>query len=369
MQRIIQWTGLLFLCLCFHSAGAQVSGGQFAMEFLRLPNSPHISALGGINVADPEQDIAFVSQNPSLMRPGLHNQIGLNFNNYYSGISVSNLQYGYHVPEINTSFALGVQYLNYGNFTQTDAIGNEYGTFKAADYAISLTAAQQYNQHWRYGGTIKWAHSSLFDKSASALLADVGITYYDTASLWNFGAVAKNVGVMVKRYNPDNHAEPLPFDLQIGVSKRFKHLPLRLLATFHHLYEWNIRYDNPADIESNSFSSTDTTAKSKSYFTDKLFRHIIFGAEITIGKRLLVTTSYNHLHRSELAIKDKTGLAGFSFGLGINLNKFQVHYARSYYHIAGAYNEFGLNMSLNKLFGIGKTGDKIHWGATYPDWE
>jgi len=50
------------------------------------------------------------------------------------------------------------------------------------------------------------------------------------------------------------------------------------------------------------------------------------------------------------------------------LNKFQVHYARTYYHIAGAYNEFGLNMSLNKLFGIGKLGDNINWTTNYPDW-
>lgn len=365
-----KWTGLLLLCLSCQIATAQVAGGQRTMEFLRLPNAPRISSLGGINVANPDQDISFALQNPALMRPGLHNQLGLNYNAYYAGISIANLQYGYHAEKIKTSFVFGVQYLNYGNLVKTNELGNEEGSFRANEYAISLGASRQYGEHWRYGAALKWAHSSLYDKTASAVLADVGVNYYDTESLLDFGIVAKNMGFMAKKYNPNNSAEPLPFDLQLGISKRFAHLPLRLMATVHHLYEWDIRYDNPADIESSTvFGTNDTTTKTKSHFADKLFRHFIFGAEVLLGKRLTVGVGYNHLHRGELAIQDKTGLAGFSFGLGINLNKFHIQYSRSYYHIAGATNEFGINMRLNKLFGIGKAGDKINWSNTYPDWQ
>jgi hypothetical protein len=365
-----KWTSLLLFGLLINSAQAQVTGGQFAMQFLQLPNSPHVSALGGINVANPEPDISFALQNPSLMRPGLHNQLGLNYNSYYAGISIMNLNYGYHVAKLQTSFLLGIQYLNYGSFEQTDNIGNQYGTFKAADYAITLGASRQYKERWRYGAALKWAHSSLFDKTASAVLADVGISYIDTANLITVGAVAKNMGFMAKRYNPSNNAEPLPFDLQIGISKRFAHLPLRLMVTAHHLYEWDIRYNNPADIETTSlFGTQDTTTASKSYFADKLFRHLSFAAELTLGSRLAVTFGYNHLRRGELSIKDKPALAGFSFGASIYLNKFQVHYARSYFHVAGAYNEIGLNFAMNKLFNIGKAGEKINWNADYGDWK
>lgn len=367
LKNILNTIALVWLAI---PAIAQVNGGQRAMEYLRLPNGPHVSALGGISVANPDKDIAFTLQNPSLMRPGLHNNLGLNYNFFYSGISHANLQYGYHVPEVNTSFVLGVQYLDYGSFTQTDNLGNQMGDFKANDYAITLGASRQYREKWRYGAALKFAQSSLYDKSASATLADVGITYMDTASLITIGAVAKNMGVMLKKYNNNNPAEPLPFDLQIGISKRFKYVPLRLMATLHHLYEWDIRYDNPDDQQNNNlFGNEDSTAKEKTYFTDKLFRHFIFGAEILIGKRILVSASYNHLRRSELLIQDKTGLAGFAFGVGIELNKFQIHYAQSYYHIAGPYNELGINFSLNKLFGLGKFGNKVHWEATYPDWE
>lgn len=359
----------LFCCTAI-PVFAQVTGGQRAMEYLRLPNSPHISALGGINVANPDKDIAFALQNPSLMREGLHNTLGLNYNFYNSGVSVANLQYGYHVPDVNTSFVLGVQYLNYGTMVRTDNLGNELGDFAANDYTITIGGSRKYKEKWRYGAALKYTQSTLYDKNAYAALADVGVTYMDTASLITIGATAKNMGFMLKRYNTNNPAEPMPFDLQIGITKRFKYVPLRLMTTLHHLYEWDIRYDNPADQQNNNvFGNTDSTEKQKSYFADKLFRHFIFGAEIIVGKRILVSASYNHLRRSELVIQDKTGMAGFAFGLGIDLNKFQVHYAQSYYHIAGAYHEIGLNMALNKLFGIGKLGDKINWGDTYPDWE
>lgn len=351
------------------SLWAQVTGGQRAFEFLRLPQNPHLSALGGINVSNPDQDISMGLQNPSLMRPGLHNQLALNYNAYYAGIGIANLQYGYHLEKINTSLVAGIQYLNYGSFTQTDAAGNDLGTFRASDYAVTVGASRAYLNRWRYGAAVKMAHSSLMDKKALGVLADVGVTYYDTANLITAGIVAKNIGFMAQRYNPGHAAEPMPFDLQIGFTKRFAHLPLRFNATAHHLYEWDVRYNNPADINRSSlFGTVDSSALTKGYFGDKLFRHLIFGADILLGQRIVITGAYNHLRRGELSLADRTALAGFSFGATINLNKFTVQYARSYYHLAGATNEFGLTLSMNKAVGIGKATERWRWNKIYPDW-
>ena len=364
MQRK-KYAGILLAGLLAVTAQAQVVGGRFAMEFLRLPNAPHVSALGGINVANPQQDISFAFQNPALLRPLLHNQLGLNYNSYYAGINIMNLNYGYHVPKLATSFAFGVQYLNYGSFERTDVLGNQYGTFKATDYALTLGASRKYKERWRYGANLKFAQSSLFEYRATGLLLDVGIAYEDTANLITIGAVAKNMGFMLKKYNPGNTAEPLPFDLQLGISKRFRHLPLRLMATVHHLYEWDIRYNNPADAEGNLFGSTEQNDPDKRYFADKLFRHFIFSAEFMIGKRLGIMAGYNHLRRSEMVLKERPATAGFSFGASLYLNKFQVHYARSSYHVAGAYNEIGINFAMNKLFSLGEAGERIGWNRSF----
>lgn len=371
VNRFIQSVGLMSVCmLCCSIALGQVAGGQFAFEFLRLSNSPRVSAMGGISVANPADDISFALQNPSLMRAGLHNQLQLNYNGMYAGISSTNLNYGYHAEKINTSFVFGVQYLDYGNFTQTTAGGVQQGEFTAIDYAVTVGASRSYGKHWRYGTNLKFAHSALYTQRATAAMMDVGINYYDTSSLWDIGIVAKNMGVMLDKFAPDAPAEPIPFDLQLGVSKRFQHVPLKLFTTVHHLYEWDIRYDNPDDNNTNTIlSGVDSNESTKSYFADKLFRHFIFGAEITFGKRITVTGSYNYLRRKEMALQTVPGTTGFSFGVCANLNKFVINYGRSYYHISGPYNEIGITFRMNKLFGLGKFGEKVRWNEVYPDWE
>ena len=360
--------GIVLLSISTGAVSAQVTGGQFAFEYLRMSNSPHVSALGGITVADPDNDIAFAVQNPAMMRPGMHNQLDLDYNDYYAGISVANLQYGYNVPQLNTSFFLAVQYLNYGTVTQTDNIGNVMGTFTPDDYALTLGAAKSYGDHWRYGADVKLAHSFLYDATAAAVVADVGINYYDSVHHIDIGAVAKNMGTMVKNYTAGN-SEPLPFDLQLGISKGLSHVPLRFFMTIHHLYEWDIRYDDPSLVSpTNVFGTTDTTKSTANYFGDKLFRHFIFGAELSLAKRVTITASYNDLQRQELAVSTNPGLAGFAFGVGLHLNILDVHYARDYYHVAGAYNELGITIALNRMFGLGNFGEKVGWNKSYPEW-
>lgn len=366
MSRIFRFLGGIFLASStLFQANAQVTGGQNAFEYLRMSNSPHVTALGGYVPASQDNDVSFTLQNPALLRPSMHNQLAVNYNIYYAGIGIANLQYGYHVAPLNTDFSFGLQYLNYGSFTNTDAQGNDLGSVRATDYSLNFSASRQYLNRWRYGATVKWAHSFLSGVSSMAVLADVGVSYEDTANGWNIGIVAKNMGIQVKQYNPDNDMEPLPFDLQIGVSKRLKNVPLRLYITGHHLYQWDVYYNNPEDkVVTTIITSSSDTAEG-SHTIDKIFRHFNFGAELILGKRITVSAAYNHLRRGELGVKDATGTAGFSFGAGVNLNKMTVRYARSYYGSAGAYNELGLSFQLNKFFNIGKKTEPWGWNKTY----
>lgn len=367
MSRFIRLvTGFALLSSLSFNARAQVTGGQHAFEYLRMSNSPHVSALGGYVPASPDRDVSLTLQNPALLNPAYHNQLALNYNIYYAGIGIANLQYAYHVEPLKTDFGLGIQYFNYGSFVNTDIQGNNLGDIGAYDYSINLSASRQYLERWRYGATLKWAQSSLGDRSAMAVLADVGVVYEDTANKWTIGIVAKNMGVMLKKYNPENQMEPMPFDLQIGVTKQLKNLPLRIYVVGHHLYEWDVRYNNPADKVNNSLIPDESdTATDKKYIVDKIFRHLNFGVELVLGKRVTLSAAYNHIRRSELGVQDAKGLAGFSFGAGIDLNKLQVRYARSYIASAGAYNELGLSFQLNKFFNIGKKTEPWGWNKTY----
>ncbi len=356
--------GTLFLVFSSMYIQAQVTGGQYAFEYLRMSNSPHVSALGGLAPANPDRDVSLTLQNPGLLSPAYHNQLAVSYNIYYAGIGIANLQYGYHVAPLKTDFSLGIQYFNYGQFDYTDIYGSNLGKVSATDYAVNLSASRSYGQHWRYGATLKVAHSSLAERSALALLTDVGIVYTDTARMLTLGLVAKNMGVTLKRFNPENMAEPLPFDLQFGITKQLRNIPLRLFMVAHHLYEWDVRYDNPADKVSGFFGEEEQD-KPKTYFADKLFRHLNFGAELILAKRITITGAYNHLRRSELGLHEAKGLAGFSFGAGLHLNKLDVRYARSYLATAGAYNEIGLSFQLNRFFNIGKKTEPWGWNKYY----
>lgn len=363
MKKII-----LLCCFCgpFYLF-AQVTGGEHIFEFLRLPRSPHVTALGGATVSNPANDLMLSTANPALLRPDFHTQLGLNYNLYYAGSRVSNLLYAQHSPGLNTTFALGLLYVNYGDFTLTDAIGQVQGEGVGRDMALQLSASRSYLNRWRYGATLTYAHSRLMTQKAAALLMDFGIVYADTINQWYLGALVKNAGVQVRRYTAAQGSQPLPFDLQIGITKKFKKAPFSISMLGHHLYQWDIRYDNPADQSDNQlfFTDTTTTQKTKKYTADKLFRHLIFALDVNLGKRIEVSVGYNHLRRAELATADKKGMSGFSFGAGIYLNKFIIHYAQSHYHLAGAYHEIGLNFKLNQLVGLGAGGKKINWAEKY----
>lgn len=345
--------GVLSTCGVY-TASAQVTGGQRAFEYLRMSNSPYVSALGGIAPANPDRNVSLAWQNPALLRPLFDKQLSLNYNFFYANIGIMNAQYGFHSKKLATDFGVGVQYINYGNVRHFDEFGIEHGTAYATDNVIALSASRTYKGNWRYGVNLKWANSQLAGVSGMALLADFGLAYIDTTNLLTVGVVAKNIGVVVKKYNPNNTAEPLPFDLQFGITKQLKNVPLRLFVVGHHLYRWDIRYDNPDDVVKNIFDN-DTTSKEKSYFSDKLFRHLNFGAEVIIGKRLTATVAYSHIRRKENGFSNKMGLAGFSFGLSAELNKMQIRYGQTYYGSSGPYYELGFNFDVDKFI---KTGSK-----------
>lgn len=345
LKHLLTLSGIL---LCHLAVKAQVTGGQRAFEYLRMSNSPYVSALGGYAPAHYEKNVSLIWQNPALFRPDMHQQLSLNYNIFYANIGIINGQYGFHSEKLNTDFGVGIQYINYGTIDQMDEHGISQGTGYATDHTIGISASRQYKNNWRYGATLKWANSVLSGTNGMAMLADFGISYTDTTNKITIGAVAKNIGVVLKKYNPNNAAEPLPFDLQIGVTKQLQNVPLRLFIVAHHLYRWDIRYDNPADIVKNVFD-TDTSAKEKSYFADKLFRHLNFGAELILAKRVTATLGYSHIRRKENGFSDKMKMAGFSLGLSVELNKMQLRYGQTHYGSAGAYHELGMNFDLNKF--------------------
>src|SRR5262245_29620062 len=115
-------------------SSAQTIGGNTVFNFLKLPATPQLTALGGVNVSTISNDVGLAFNNLALLRPTMHTQMNAVFNSLYDGIHSYNLVLGYHQQKINTSFLWGLNYLNYGNIQQTDAAGNSLGRFRPTDW-------------------------------------------------------------------------------------------------------------------------------------------------------------------------------------------------------------------------------------------
>jgi hypothetical protein len=321
-------------------AKGQTLGGQSAYGFLRLPGSPQMNALGTVNVSSISRDISLASGNPALLDAAMHGQVLASFNMFHADIRQLHAMGAWHHERWGTTFSAGALFMHYGQVPQTDAAGNLLGTFRALDHSVSLTASRRYLERWQYGMTLKYVGSNYGAYRSSALIADMGISYSDSASGFQAGFLASNMGLQLKTYA--GTGEDLPFDLQLGVTKRLRHAPFQFSLTAQRLHRFDLLYRDTL------FNNENFGAPGPSGFAENLFRHFIFALQAFPGEKVELTLGFNALRRSELTLqRAANGLTGFSLGAGVLLKRMQVRYARSIYQNGLAFNQFGLNVDLS----------------------
>jgi hypothetical protein len=338
----------LYLSSC--TVYAQV-GGASVFPVLNQSPSARVTAMGGTFISLLDDDASLALQNPSLINSLMNNHLSINYVDYLSDIKAGYAGYVHTVKQINTTFNAGIQFLNYGDFNATDELGNSLGTFNGSEYAITIGAGREYAERFHYGINATFLTSQLESYKATGAAVTFAGAYHDSAQGFTATVAFKNVGTQFKSYL-SNEKEPLPFDLQAGISKRVPHTPFLFSLVLHDLYRWNIRYDDP-NQQTNTTILLDSTqqTKNKNYFADKLFLHTIIGTEIYFGKNFRISIAYNHQRRQELAFENRKGLSGFSFGAGIKINRFRFDYGRSIYNVADGVNHLSLSANLDELFG------------------
>jgi hypothetical protein len=84
-------------------------------------------------------------------------------------------------------------------------------------------------------------------------------------------------------------------------------------------------------------------------FADMAFRHAVIGVEFIPGKNLYLVGSYNHRRHQELKMSGFKSMAGFSFGGGIRISKFQVGFGTSLFQVGNSAYLFSISTSLNEF--------------------
>jgi hypothetical protein len=313
-------------------------GGKGTYQFLNLPNSARVAALGGNFLTINDDDIGLTLANPSLINENMNNQLGFSFVDYFTDVNYGFAQYSRTFDKAG-SFVGTMQFIDYGKFQEADEAGVQYGYFHAGEYALNVGWGRKLTPRWAIGSNLKFIYSSLESYNSFGMAVDVAGSYFSKDGLFDASLIFRNIGYQIVAYRSGNH-EPLPFEIMGGVSKKFQHIPFRIIALVTHMEKWDVRYDNPVNPaggidpitgEPNEISSIDQ-------FADNLMRHIIIGGEITIAKVLSLQASYNYRRRKEMTVPDKLSTVGFSWGIGLHVKQFTFSYARSAYHLVGSPN-------------------------------
>lgn len=333
---------------------AQV-GGISAYEFLNLPNSATVAAMGGHHIALQDDDLSLAARNPALLNPAMNRRLALSHAFHPAGISNSYLAYGLDRPELKMSFHAGLQFTDYGgDLVRRDLTGQDIGTFSAADYALTVGAARRIEERLTVGANLKLINSQLADYNSFGIGADLGVHYRDTSGRFGISIVARNVGWQLGRYNGSaGDREPFPYELQVGLNRELEHLPFRFSIIYRYLDRWNVLYDDPNAEDESLFLLLDeeTTGRSAgAIWFDNFFRHFVINGEFMLGKsrNFRIRFGYNHGVRQELRLTDFRSLAGFSGGFAFSVRRFRIAYGRTTYHIGGGINQLGIDVDLSR---------------------
>ena len=295
---------ILTLIACQHIVAQE---SRSAYNFLRLPVSAHAAALGGDNITIIDDDQMLIFSNPALLASVSDKTVSLSYMNYMAGTSMAGAAFNRVVKE-KASWAVSAQYIGYGTMKQTGTDGTQLGEFSAKDIAVAGYFSYMLSERIVGGITAKFVTSYIGNYSSIGMGVDLGLNYYDPDHDWSVSLVGKNLGGQLKAY--DDEYDPMPIDIQLGVSKRFAHTPFRVSATLVDLNHWNYKFTN----------------------------HLVVGIDASLSESIWLGAGYNFRRADEMNIDDADGGgthgAGLSFGAGLNLQRFKLNIAYGKYHVS-----------------------------------
>ncbi len=352
MPKIITFEPMRFLlCLAFFltitPAFAQ-NGGNGTYQFLKLSPSARITALGGNLISVKDNDLNNAFQNPALLNPSMDGFATFSIVNYFSDVSYGYVAYARDYERIGT-FGFGLQYINYGEFNETNNEGELTGrVFDGGEYNLTVGYSYPIDDFFSVGTNLKAILSNLESYNSFALAGDVGLVYFDEATSFTAALVAKNIGYQVKTFTNGNR-ENLPFEIQLGISQKLANAPFRYSIIAHDLQKFDLTFEDPNDPNQQIDLATGQPIVKKTGVIEKAARHLIFGAELLLSENFNLRVGYDYQRQKELAVQGVGG-GGFSFGVGLNIRKINFSYGNASYSAAGASNHFSISANLNDIF-------------------
>lgn len=328
-----------FACLAW-TAGAQL-GGNSTYAFLNVTPAARVGALAQAGIASVDNDIQFAWLNPALLREEHRNQIGLSYLSIPGGVNAAEATYGFGRRE-GRNWMVGFRYMDYGSFNGTDVAGNPTGTFRASDQLLNVGYSYRLDSNWQFGASARLISSVYEQYTSFGTAIDLGAVYQIPSSRLAIAFIARNAGFQLTSYAGER--ESLPFELQMAISNRFEHLPLRWTLQIENLQRWDLTYFDPNAVTRDPVTGDETYDEPT--FGQNLLRHFSASADLNLGRSINLQLGYSFRHAAEMRVPTIRTSAGLTFGLGLKFAKFRLNYGNRYVHIAGRMHHLSILVDL-----------------------
>lgn len=303
--------------------------GSSVFNFLRLPVSAHAAAHGGSNISLIEDDITLAYHNPALLINTTDKTLSLNYMTYITDSKVAGAMFN-KVFGDRSAGAVAARYVDYGSFDGYDDSNNSTGSFDAKDIEVKIIYSYLLSDRISGGVSGKFITSKYESYNSIALGVDLGLNYYNEESDFSASLALCNLGGQVKAF--DDKTEKMPIDLQLGITKRLSHAPIRLSVTLTDLNHWSKDHFYNADGSEDNFSEI-------------LLKHTHFGADLLLGSNFTVSLGYNYRISQELSVAGSKW-DGLTAGANLSVKRVKLGASYSKLHVSSSSFMFNISYSL-----------------------
>lgn len=288
---------------------AGTASGTAGYQFLRTYPGARPAAMAGAFISMPG-DIHAIYYNPAGLAALSRRIVTASYLNYVLDFNSGFVAYSQKFRNLG-QFAVAVNYMNYGEFDETNNQGEKQGTFNAGSFYITSSFAKNLTDRLAVGASAKFIHSNIANYSSSGLAVDGGMIYKAPfLDGMNIGLGVFNLGAAVSAFIDEK--DPLPLNFVLGISKRLAHLPL----------EYSVSVNK--------------------YIDDDI--QINVGGEFTLAEGIFLRLGYNSLGINQKIGGSGDQFAGVSLGLGMNWrDRYQFDYGFSSYGAIGYLNRLSFS--------------------------
>jgi hypothetical protein len=335
----------LFIFTATFTAWAQI-GGEGTFVSLNLPYSARHVALGGNAINAMDDDVSIGLHAPSLLNKNSHRRATFSHSYLAGGINYGQFGYAHQIKNnqfISTSF----RYASYGKMDLTLPTGELAGDFYAGDLIASAGYGHHVNEVVSVGANLNFAFSTLETYQAFGMTLDFSGTLNFADKNTVVTALIRNAGMQFSGYVNKNRERISPNPM-IAISHKLEHAPFRLTLLAQHLNRWDITYVDPNEQPFKDPFTNELIEPKRANFIAKTMHHLVFQVEALFGKNFHLRAAFDYRQREEMRITNRTGMSGFSLGMGLMLKKFQFQYGFNVVSAAGFNNMFTMSTNINE---------------------